>query len=72
MPAEGHKFDVALVTGLEADRLSGRDVEAHAERGQTVELQYPVDLEEVKMGADLNRVGRPCCGPGGEASAGPG
>ena len=44
-----------LVAGLEADGGAGRDVESHAKGGAAVEVQGAVDLEEVGVGADLDR-----------------
>src|SRR5690348_15531966 len=51
----GDERDVARLPRLEPHRRPGRDVEPHAARLATVELQRLVGLEEVVVRADLDR-----------------
>src|SRR5437773_10208934 len=58
--------DPLLVAGLEADRGARGHVQAHAEGQGALEAQGPIHLEEVEVGADLDRrseerrVGKEC------------
>jgi hypothetical protein len=53
--AEHDEPDLALLSRLESDCGSGRDIQVHSERRLAVELQIPIYLEEVVMRAHLNR-----------------
>src|SRR5262249_11630974 len=53
--AELDELNVALVTGLETNRLPRGNVQAHAARRLGVELERGVDVVEVEVRADLDR-----------------
>ena len=55
LTAERDQRDFSFVAGLKAQRGTCRDVEPVPERQLPVELQGPIDLEEVEVGADLDR-----------------
>ncbi len=54
-PAVGHEANVTGLARLEPHGGAGGDVEAHAARGLTVEVERGVGLGEVVVAADLHR-----------------
>src|SRR4051812_9691333 len=54
-PTKRHEFDLASLPGFESKRRSRGNVEPASIRQPAIESQFPVHLEEVCVGADLNR-----------------
>ena len=50
--------DYLRLARLPANCGAGQDVEVHAEGGGAVEAQPTIDLEEVEVGANVDRPGR--------------
>jgi hypothetical protein len=55
LATEWHEPHLAALSGLEADRRAGGDVEAHAAGGFTIEIKRFVGFMEVIVRADLDR-----------------
>ena len=52
---EGHQLHLFLIAGLKAHRRASRNVEPHAARGSTIELQGTVGLKKMVVRAHLDR-----------------
>ena len=63
LSAERDQGDFFFVAGFEPHRGAGRDVEPVPERLLPVELQGPVDLEEVEVGRRPGPAGHRYCAP---------